>query len=403
MDGRPGGLGALAFGGCSVAYIQKKDGKHTVCWRDSARRGHRRDCPDLATARRLKLEIEQTQALGRDWEPRDDAAAPGLQAIAQAFLEDRARVLAPATIVQRKVGLELFLRYLRGRYPRRGLGVDLLTRSELAGFFTFLTDVRDNTPLSASQRVKMISSFWEWAADHDDYAHVVGRPRRIDLPDASPELKTAAPTWAQCDAAIAEASRSWAPWWARYLAVMRFTGLRKNQAMRLTWEDLDLDAGTLRIRPELGKSKQERRGRVVPVSRHLVSLVAGWGAREGFLIQTRGRMRRIDNETLHRIWSATGAPAEAWRQPCHAFRKCFVSRLIEAGVAEHVVKGLVGHSRGTTGDVYTEAAAMMPLMRAAVDLIPEIGASNVVSMHAASHSDPAARIRGASVGKTRTS
>ena len=363
-----------------MASIAKRAGKWTVRWYDSAGREHRRVCPDATTAKRLKREVEQARALGEDWRPRDDAAAPGLQVIAQAFLDDRARVLAPATIVQRKVAFELFLRYLRTRYPRALLSADLLTRAELAGFYTFLTEVRDNTQLSASQRVKMIGYMWSWAADHDEFGELVGRPRRIDLPDAGPVLKIVAPTWAQCDASIQEATNSWAPWWARFLTVMRFTGLRKMQVMRLLWEDLDLEAATLRVRPELGKSRQERRGRVVPVSRHLVKIAAGWGTREGFLVQTRGKMRSMDNETLHRIWRSTGAPAEVWRQPCHAFRKCLVSRLIEAGVAEHVVKALVGHARGTTGDVYTEAAAMMPLMRAAVDLIPLIGESNVVDL-----------------------
>ena len=356
-----------------MASIAEKNGRWTVRWRDQSGAERRRTCPNKTTARALQKEVEETLALGRDWQPRDGAPAPDLQVIFQAFLDDRARVLRPATVVQRHVALQLFLRHLRAKRPRGRLESDLLTRAELGEFFTFMRTVRENTELSAAQRVRMVYYAWEWAFDHDTFGAHVGRPRMIDLPDASPVLKTAAPTWAQCDAAIAEAGRSWAPWWARYLTVMRFTGLRKNQVINLRWEDVDLEAATLRVRPELGKSKQERRGRVVPISPHLVAEMAGWGVRDGYLVETRGEKRRIDNETLHRIWKATGAPAEVWRQPLHAFRKAFVSRLVEAGVAEHVIKCLVGHARGTTGDVYTEAAAMMPMMRSAVALIPAVG------------------------------
>jgi integrase len=158
------------------------------------------------------------------------------------------------------------------------------------------------------------------------------------------------------------------------MIVMRFTGLRKQQVMRLTWDDVDMENALLTVRPELGKSKQERRGRVVPISAHLVTELAGWGVREGFLVKTRGEARRIDNPALHRAWRESGAPPEIWRQPCHAFRKGLISNLVGQGVAEHLVKALVGHARGVTGDVYTDTAAIMGVMREAVAKIPPIGA-----------------------------
>jgi len=49
---------------------------------------------------------------------------------------------------------------------------------------------------------------------------------------------------------------------------------------------------------------------------------------------------------------------------------------VGAGVAEHVVKALVGHARGVTGDVYTDLAAIMDLMRDAVARVPAVGSSD---------------------------
>jgi hypothetical protein len=54
--------------------------------------------------------------------------------------------------------------------------------------------------------------------------------------------------------------------------------------MRLFWTDFNLEKATLTVRGERGKSADEKRGRVAPISRHLVEFLAGLGVREGFVI-----------------------------------------------------------------------------------------------------------------------
>jgi site-specific recombinase XerD len=58
--------------------------------------------------------------------------------------------------------------------------------------------------------------------------------------------------------------------------------------------------------------------------------------------------------------------------PYHCFRKGFISELVRTGAKEHVVKTLVGHSRGVTGDVYISNWAIEDELKAAVDLVPAI-------------------------------
>ena len=353
-----------------MANIEKRGRRYTVRWRDGAGEQHRRTCPDLRTAKRVQREVEQARALGDDWRPRDESTTPDLEMIFQAYLDDRARLLRAATLQQQYIGLRLFLEFLRRRRARGRLLPDLLSQASLAGFYTYMREERQNTELSASQRVRMVHRAWRWAYDAEPFEDVVPRPRLIDLPDAGPELRVVAPTWAQCDRAIEQANG----WYARLMTVLRYTGLRKSQAMALRWDDLDVQEALLTVRPELGKSRQERRGRVVPVSPHLIEAVAGWGVREGWLVKTRGPARRVDNPALHRAWRLSGAPREVWRQPCHAFRKAFVTRLVSAGVQEHLVKTLVGHARGVTGDVYTDVAGITDRLREAVALVPAVGA-----------------------------
>jgi integrase len=151
--------------------------------------------------------------------------------------------------------------------------------------------------------------------------------------------------------------------------------------MELMWSDFDFERGMLTVRPDLGKTKQERRGRVIPVSPHLLTEVAGWGRREGFLIDNtpaRGpqpKKRQVHNGHVKRIWRKTSVPEDRYRQPCHCFRKGFVSELVRAGATERAVRRLVGHSGGVTFDVYTSAWAMEDELRQAVALVPAMVAS----------------------------
>jgi integrase len=149
--------------------------------------------------------------------------------------------------------------------------------------------------------------------------------------------------------------------------------------MGLRWDDIDMKTATLTVRGELGKSRQERRGRVIPISRHLVDILASWGKREGFLVTTnaRGRRERLAQpRAMDHAWERAGVRSAAWAgRPHHAFRKGFVSELRRAGADPDVVEVLVGHSLGLRG-VYTDPDALP--MRQAVDLIPSINDWRVV-------------------------
>ena len=167
---------------------------------------------------------------------------------------------------------------------------------------------------------------------------------------------------------------------------MRFTGLRVHQAMHIDWRDIDLTNATLRVRPELGKTKQEMRGRVVPLSPHFVEILGGWGEREGYVVKSnrRGKRERIARpRDMDRAWTRGGARTEAWKgSPHHSFRDGFVSGLKKLGADDEAVEHLIGHSLRLR-ERYLDADAL-PL-RHAVGLIPPLGpVDNVVPLKAAS-------------------
>ena len=374
-----------------MASINKRNGKWQVKWRDPGGEQRARTCPDKRTAERLAREVEQTVSLGRSWEvekPPDVPALTGEGGIVEKFLLDRARSRAPGTMKLLMTRLGMFSDWLaerEGEIPRP----DVLTRALLAEYYSHL----QVTPGAQGPRrlntirdhIEAIQQCWKWAHEHDeDWPGVVPRPRKLeDMPEDPPRL-TVAPTWEEMDRCIGELRVGWV---RRAAILMRFTGLRINQALRLRWEDIDLDGATLTIRPELGKSKVEKRGRIIPLSLHLVEILSGWGVREGDLVPRvvsaiRERRRSLGlpsrepdappatgaTVTMSRAWERAGVRPVIWEhRPDHAFRRGLQTGLKRLGVDPDAIEYYVGHSLGAVRDVYLDPDSLP--MRALADAI----------------------------------
>jgi len=295
------------------------------------------------------------------------------------YVTECARVLKPATAQRYAQSLDLFLRYLGRRVgAKRPLPGGILTRRLLGDFYDDLaTGGLHGRPRSqATQRkiTEVVQLAWAWIYDDEEYGDLVPPPRKLRMA-REPSAPAVAPTWAEMDACIDHLDS-----WRRDVAfVMRCTGLRVQQVLSLRWADLDAPRGLLTIRGELGKSKQEQRGRRIPVAPVLLRALTTWTrGPEGFLVTSprhrggdRARMARAAHATTG--WKRAGVRQEVWKKrPHHAFRKGFVSELKRLGADADAVEYLVGHSLGVRG-VYIDPSAL-PL-RATVALIPELDPS----------------------------
>jgi integrase len=166
--------------------------------------------------------------------------------------------------------------------------------------------------------------------------------------------------------------------WVRQLCfVLRCTGLRVQQALALRWNDLRLEEEVpcVQIRGELGKTAQERRGRWVPLAPVLVSEIAGWGVREGYLLPCSRKSRAARARDAIRAWERAGVDAALWTKCAHhAFRAGFQSGLKRLGADTEAVEYLVGHSRGIREHYVSPDD--LPLVEA-VRMVPAFGASTV--------------------------
>ncbi len=169
---------------------------------------------------------------------------------------------------------------------------------------------------------------------------------------------------------------------ASLLTFLRFTGLRVGETMLLRWSDLDLQRHLLTIEPGITKNK---RGRVIPVSAHLVEQLSCWPRDTVWLIPSpargRDRTRQPRPREVALAWQDAGVPERVWRgAPHHAFRKGFKSGLLRAGAPPDAVDHLQGHvisgSRGRYIDPFV-----------AYDLVEVVGRVPVASSASGSNQE----------------
>lgn len=364
-----------------MASIEKRGDGYQIRWW-SLRKCHRsHQAPTLRVANQIAREIEEQKARGIDWAPAGLREDPPLDEVTRLFLSERADHLRASTIRNYAVRLDLFLRFLRERHPRGPLGASLLSRPMLNELFAWLRKPETGRhghrrgAESAARVVEVVQLFWTWAEGSERWPDIP-RPRTIDLPKSDPQ-PVVAPTWAEMDACVAACNG-----WQRRLALwLRYTGLRVGESMLFLWSDIDMIAGTLTIRPEVNKTGA---GRIVPLSPHLISEIAGWGKREGYVIPTGRKPGKREREPrprdIKRAWTRAKVRPEAARQPDHAFRRGWKTGMLALGAHPDAVDYLQGHALGTVGGRrrYIDPWQALPLVETAAR-VPAIGdaAANV--------------------------
>lgn len=395
-----------------MASIQRKetgDGpRWRVRWRNPGEAGQVVvTCHSADAARHVKIQAESAHDRGLPYYgPHAEAEARArveaerraadelraredLRFLSVEYLRARGRKLAPGSLNQIDVALGVFLTHLEPD-PETRIPLERLTVEAIGLHYDYLRAERKCSSATAAARVGYVSRWWRWCYEQDRWPDL-GRPRDVEIPEVAPHPEPVAPTWGEMDRAVACA----AGWYVRLLTVCRYTGLRgEDQVLQLRRDDLIGD--DLRIRPELGKTRQERRGRLIPVSRHLLAAIEEWPRDlDGWLVhieRTTARhagppKRRAWNDQTSGAWERAGVRREVWDtqptadgsrrngHPLHAFRRGVISGLLALGADLPDVQYLVGHQLvgGVTTERYTDPAIARRL-RATVDLIPPIRA-----------------------------
>jgi integrase len=128
-----------------------------------------------------------------------------------------------------------------------------------------------------------------------------------------------------------------------------YSGWRRNEILHLTWDEVDLTGGVIRLTPRRSKTKT---GRVLPISPPLRQVL------------TRRERRRQARDP--RVFRRDGVPVRVWRtalrDACrkakvphrllHDCRRTAARNLIRAGVPERIATLLTGHKTRAVFDRY---------------------------------------------------
>jgi integrase len=358
-----------------MASIDRPRGKPRVRWTDPDGTPHAKTCETDRAARDLLRAVQYAEDVGRVWKPETEVAVPALRAISERWVDSCERRLAGRTVDRLVQMADAFLDWYEAEHGA-GAGAAHLSRATLERYWDHVRApatgryIHQRAETTARKHMEAVHLLWEWAADREEYAADVPRVRRMELPRKPATTPRPAPTWAEMDAAVGAAEG----WRRCVLLVMRCTGLRVQQVMGLRWDDVVGDH--LTIRGELGKSHQERSGRVIPVAPVLLAewrapSIAEW-TDDVLVVPCPLPHRLVRSRDIAGVWKRTDARTAAWEgRPDHAFRAGFQTGLRALGVAREATEYLVGHSMPGLDASYIDPDQALHLP-AAVARVPAI-------------------------------
>ena len=262
--------------------------------------------------------------------------APVLVTFARQWLETRTD-LRPATRVvygQTIAQLERFF----GKDAR----LDRITRERAEAFRAKLE--RDTSAQSASKHVRNVKAICNAAV-------------RLDLATINPfdRVRSSAPkvekNWRYVTLDELDQVLDACPdaGWRCFFGLLRLAGLRRGEALRLTWADVDFDSHRLTVWPDAGKVSTKQRRRVVPIVPRLFDLLL-----ERFEDAAEGESvtdRRENNLGRDMAVIVKRAGLEPWSKICHTLRKnCATDWLSEYPAMD--VADWLGHSPEVARDHY---------------------------------------------------
>ncbi|MCO8121320.1 site-specific integrase [Stieleria sp. TO1_6] len=143
-------------------------------------------------------------------------------------------------------------------------------------------------------------------------------------------------------------------WWFVLLVIIEALGVRRKEALAITWRDVDFERGEITIQAATSKG---RRHRTLPMNEKLVGVLRQHQPCEAE-IDPDAHLLPWDKKSLRSLyddWHAIVAKADLLSKkkvlPKH-FRSTCGSELIEAGAPTVVVKDFLGHASVTTTESF---------------------------------------------------
>ena len=304
---------------------------------------------------RMYSRVVPTLAAGKAWEvemktllAQAEARASVLmfsQAADLYLIDSRARML-PATVAEKFRHLKAFAAFLGADLPAQDVTV-----AQAKAFIAAVQAKLGNK--TANRHLRTLKAMWNWHRDT-----LPANVWQAVQPYPEDEFLKYIPPPDNVAAVLKEARR----WEERMLLFLLSTGARSGEAFNLTWEDVNLERGTVILwtRKRKGGSRQARLLPISPTLRAILEELARENAEAAspyvFVNPETGEpyYRQLPSVRLmlKRLCRKAGVKEFGF----HALRHYVASRLMESQQANIVeIQRLLGHQRTTTTDAYLKS------------------------------------------------
>jgi len=137
---------------------------------------------------------------------------------------------------------------------------------------------------------------------------------------------------------------------AAAIRLLILTGCRRNEIMGLAWDDLDFDAGEMRLRDS------KTGGRVVPMPPAAAQVLADLPKAEGNPWVFPGRKKGAHQTNINDAWERVRKRARLDGVRLHDLRHTFASRALAIGEGLPMIGALLGHRKIETTARYAHLA-----------------------------------------------
>jgi integrase/recombinase XerD len=310
------------------------EGAYYLEWRENGRRVRLsvgKDAQDAA-ARRQRKEAE-LNALnnGVSVVPENGNGHRSVATAVSQFLEETELTKKPKTLAAYTTALNYFAESCPKLYLHD------IDRHDMLKFVGFLREKKNQAPRSVYNKFENVMTFLK----AQGIRGLVGKndwPRFVEEEPEVYEKEELDTMFKACD----PAERLW-------FEFFLMTGMREQEVMHCSWEDVNLSRGTVTVRykPEYGFSPKSYKEREVPIPAKLVSKLKAWNAKSdkmcGLVFPTAGCRPKLDFlDCLKEC--ADRAELDQGNFWLHKFRATFATWSLWGGVDLRTVQQWLGHS-----------------------------------------------------------
>jgi integrase/recombinase XerD len=310
------------------------EGAYYLEWREGAKRVRLsvgKDAQDAA-ARRLRKEAELNAVnAGVTVTPEASNGQRSLAGTIAEYLEETRLSKKPKTFSAYSTALEYFAASCHK------LNVTDVTRKDLLAFAAFLRDEKEQSPRSCYNKFENVMTFLK----AQGVRGLVGKNDWPRFVQAEPEVYEREETdklFRACD----PQERLW-------FEFFLMTGMREQEVMHCSWEDVNLSRCTVTVRykKEYGFSPKGYKEREVPIPAKLCKKLKALKAKSakncGLIFPTAGCKPKLDFLDCLKAIAKRGKldPSGFW---LHKFRATFATWSLWAGVDLRTVQQWLGHS-----------------------------------------------------------